>query len=181
MGNGRSAGDCPASLGGKDRLDSARPIARRTRHLGPPPAHGPERGRTTAPGDLVALAYGVDGFSASPLAEGLRSLQTTHLVVAVLVLERALSTRRCGPPADPGLGVPAGSAPPDSAAGSARELVGKLLSKLPPEDRLVITLLDLEEKSVKEISELTGWGQSLVKVRAFRARRKLRKLAKAFK
>lgn len=73
------------------------------------------------------------------------------------------------------------SAPPDSAAGSARELVGKLLSKLSPEDRLVITLLDLEEKSVKEISELTGWGQSLVKVRAFRARRKLRKLAQAFK
>jgi len=73
------------------------------------------------------------------------------------------------------------SAPPDSAAGSARELVGKLLAKLSPEDRLVITLLDLEEKSVKEISELTGWGQSLVKVRAFRARRKLRKLAQAFK
>jgi len=73
------------------------------------------------------------------------------------------------------------SAPPDSTAGSARELVGKLLSRLPPEDRLVITLLGLEEKSVKEISELTGWSQSLVKVRAFRARRKLRKLAEAFK
>ena len=72
------------------------------------------------------------------------------------------------------------SAPPDSIAGSARELVGKLLSQLPPKDRLVITLLDLEEKSVKEISELTGWSPSLVKVRAFRARRKLRKLAKAF-
>jgi RNA polymerase sigma factor (sigma-70 family) len=71
-------------------------------------------------------------------------------------------------------------APPHSAAGSARELVGKLLSQLPPEDRLVITLLDLEEKSVKQISELTGWSQSLVKVRAFRARRKLRKLAEAF-
>jgi RNA polymerase sigma-70 factor (ECF subfamily) len=58
--------------------------------------------------------------------------------------------------------------------------VGKLLSQLPPKDRLVITLLDLEEKSVKEISELTGWSPSLVKVRAFRARRKLRKLAKAY-
>jgi RNA polymerase sigma factor (sigma-70 family) len=70
--------------------------------------------------------------------------------------------------------------PPDLEAGSARELVGKLLARLPPEDRLVITLLDLEEKSVKEISGLTGWSESLVKVRAFRARRKLRKLAKAF-
>ena len=55
------------------------------------------------------------------------------------------------------------------------------MSQLPPKDRLVISLLDLEEKSVKEIGELTGWSHSLVKVRAFRARRKLRKLAEAFK
>ena len=58
---------------------------------------------------------------------------------------------------------------------AANELVGKLLDCLGPEDRLVITMLDLEEKSVAEISELTGWGASLVKVRAFRARAKLRK------
>jgi RNA polymerase sigma-70 factor (ECF subfamily) len=56
----------------------------------------------------------------------------------------------------------------------AREMVEKLLSLLSPDDRLVITLLDLEERSVAEISQLTGWSQSLVKVRAFRARRKLR-------
>ena len=54
------------------------------------------------------------------------------------------------------------------------------LSQLPPEDRLVISLLDLEEKSVKEIAANSpGWSVSLVKVRAFRARRKLRKLAEA--
>jgi RNA polymerase sigma factor (sigma-70 family) len=73
------------------------------------------------------------------------------------------------------------STPPDSAAGSARELVEKLLSQLPPEDRLVISLLDLEERSVKEIAAITGWSLSLVKVRAFRARWKLRKLAEVFK
>ena len=73
------------------------------------------------------------------------------------------------------------SAPPDSTAASALELVGRLLSQLPPEDRLVISLLDLEERSVKEIALITGWSVSLVKVRAFRARRKLRKLATAFK
>ena len=73
------------------------------------------------------------------------------------------------------------SAPPDSTAASALELVGRLLSQLPPEDRLVISLLDLEERSVKEIASITGWSVSLVKVRAFRARRKLRKLATAFK
>jgi RNA polymerase sigma-70 factor (ECF subfamily) len=52
--------------------------------------------------------------------------------------------------------------------------VEKLLALLPVEDRLVITLLDLEERSIAEISELTGWGKSMVKIRAFRARRKLR-------
>jgi RNA polymerase sigma-70 factor (ECF subfamily) len=53
-------------------------------------------------------------------------------------------------------------------------MVEKLLSLLSPDDRLVITLLDLQERSVAEISALTGWSQSLVKVRAFRARRKMR-------
>ena len=57
---------------------------------------------------------------------------------------------------------------------AARELVGKLLESLGVEDRLVINLLDLEQRSVAEIARLTGWSATLVKVRAFRARRKLR-------
>ena len=65
-------------------------------------------------------------------------------------------------------------APDDAMA--AHELVGKLLAQLKPEDQLVIRLLDLEQKTIAEICELTGWNGSLVKVRAFRARRKLRKL-----
>ncbi len=71
------------------------------------------------------------------------------------------------------------SAPPDAAPSSAREVLQRLLSQLAPEDRTVIVWLDLEGKSVKEISQITGWNSSLVKVRAFRARRKLRKLAAA--
>ncbi len=59
---------------------------------------------------------------------------------------------------------------------AASELVHKLLGQLNPDDRMVIQLLDLAQKSVAEISELTGWGKTLIKVRAFRARRKLRKL-----
>jgi RNA polymerase sigma-70 factor (ECF subfamily) len=59
---------------------------------------------------------------------------------------------------------------------ASRELVYKLLDQLKPDDRLVIRLLDLEQRSVAEISELTGWNPSLVKVRAFRARGKLKKL-----
>lgn len=58
---------------------------------------------------------------------------------------------------------------------AARELVERLLERLSPSDRLVITLLDLEQRSVAEIRQLTGWNSSLIKVRAFRARQKLRK------
>ena len=59
---------------------------------------------------------------------------------------------------------------------ASRELLYKLLDQLKAEDRLVLRLLDLEQRSVAEISELTGWNPSLVKVRAFRARGKLKKL-----
>lgn len=59
---------------------------------------------------------------------------------------------------------------------AAHELVHKLLDQLNPEDRMVLQLLDLEQKTLAEVKELTGWNITLVKVRAFRARRKLQKL-----
>ena len=58
---------------------------------------------------------------------------------------------------------------------AARQLVDRILSALSPPARLIITLLELEDRSVKEIAELTGWSVSLVKVRAFRARAEMRK------
>ena len=58
---------------------------------------------------------------------------------------------------------------------AARQLVQRLLAMLSPAARLVITLLEIEDRSVKEISALTGWSTPLVKVRAFRARAELRK------
>ncbi len=58
---------------------------------------------------------------------------------------------------------------------AARELVQRLLGKLSPAARLVITLLEIEERSVKEIAQITGWSVPLVKVRAFRARAEMRK------
>jgi len=61
-------------------------------------------------------------------------------------------------------------------ADAARQLVARLLEQLSPPARLVITLLEIEERSVKEISRLTGWSVPLVKVRAFRARAEMRKL-----
>ncbi len=55
-------------------------------------------------------------------------------------------------------------------------LLFSLLEYLTPEDRTVIVLLHLEEHSIREISDITGWNTALIKVRAFRARRRLRKL-----
>ena len=60
-------------------------------------------------------------------------------------------------------------------AAAAKALVDKILDQLSPSARLVITLLEIEERSIKEIAALTGWSVSLVKVRAFRARAEMRK------
>jgi RNA polymerase sigma-70 factor (ECF subfamily) len=68
---------------------------------------------------------------------------------------------------------------PDAAAedaDAARALVERLLAQLSPQARLIITLLEIEDRSVKEIAKLTGWSVPLVKVRAFRARAEMRKL-----
>jgi RNA polymerase sigma-70 factor (ECF subfamily) len=58
----------------------------------------------------------------------------------------------------------------------AKKVVTELIAQLSPEDRLVVTLLHLEEKSVEEIHALTGWSRSVIKVRAFRARAKMKKM-----
>lgn len=57
---------------------------------------------------------------------------------------------------------------------ASRDLVLHLLGGLKPAERLVIDLLHLQGKAISEISQLTGWSQTLVKVRAFRARQKLK-------
>ncbi len=59
---------------------------------------------------------------------------------------------------------------------AARALVDRVLAQLSPEARLVITLLEIEDRSVKEIAQLTGWSVPLVKVRAFRARAQMKKI-----
>jgi RNA polymerase sigma-70 factor (ECF subfamily) len=71
--------------------------------------------------------------------------------------------------------APSGEDSGDAEA-AARQLVARLLEKLSPPARMIITLLEIEEKSVKEIARLTGWSVPLVKVRAFRARAEMRKL-----
>jgi DNA-directed RNA polymerase specialized sigma24 family protein len=48
-----------------------------------------------------------------------------------------------------------------------------LLATLKPREQMLVRMLDLEKKSLKEVCVLTGWGLSKVKVTAMRARRKL--------
>ncbi len=72
--------------------------------------------------------------------------------------------------------VTSGSEMPDPLQSMAsREIVEKLLAQLAPAERLVLTLLHLDGRSVAEVRQITGWNAPVIKVRAFRARRKLRK------
>lgn len=64
----------------------------------------------------------------------------------------------------------------EQARREAWETVQLLLQHLDPKDRTIITLMDLEEQGVRETARLTGWSESNVKVRAHRARKKMRKL-----
>ena len=61
------------------------------------------------------------------------------------------------------------------AAAAASDLTAKLLDTLDLKDRLIVQMFDLEGRSVRDVQQLTGWGESAIKIRAFRARRKLRK------
>jgi len=56
----------------------------------------------------------------------------------------------------------------------AADLADRVLENLSADDRVVLTLIDGEDASVKEVAELTGWSESKVKVQAFRARRRMR-------
>lgn len=69
-----------------------------------------------------------------------------------------------------------GSSPDASEAIAARDVVDKILSSLSPEDRSLILMVDLEGRSLQEISETTGWSISKIKMRLFRIRPQLRQM-----
>ena len=56
----------------------------------------------------------------------------------------------------------------------AADLADRVLDVLTPEDQVALLMIDGEDASVKEVAEATGWSESKVKVRAFRARKKVR-------
>lgn len=71
------------------------------------------------------------------------------------------------------------AASPESARDdedAARALVQRILDQMSPDARLIITLSEVEGRSLKEIAELTGWSLANVKVRAFRARNQMRQI-----
>jgi RNA polymerase sigma-70 factor (ECF subfamily) len=61
---------------------------------------------------------------------------------------------------------------------ASRELVEKMLGQLKPKERLVVSLMHLEGRSLEEVRQITGWSVPVVKVRAFRARVRLRNIFK---
>src|SRR5471030_2183591 len=66
-----------------------------------------------------------------------------------------------------------GSSPDAGEAIAARDLVDKILSFLSPEERSLILMVDLEGRSLQEISDATGWSVSKIKMRLFRVRPRL--------
>ena len=69
------------------------------------------------------------------------------------------------------------SAPEQASDNSeaAKQLVARLMGMLSPPARLIIQLMEIEDRSFKEIAALTVWSVPLVKVRAFRARAEMKK------
>ena len=82
-----------------------------------------------------------------------------------------------GREAGPGLldAVLRGKVEDEPARLEQRLLLEKLLARLGEAERLILQLSVVEGRSTKEIAELTGWTRANVKVRAFRARRALKK------
>ncbi len=74
--------------------------------------------------------------------------------------------------------LPAEGAHPETEALESEALleVRRAMALLPPKEQLVLTLLELEDRSVKETAVLTGWSEANVKVRAFRARHALKRV-----
>src|SRR5262249_58568900 len=57
----------------------------------------------------------------------------------------------------------------------SRESVEEILKTLRPEDCVLIRMLDIDEFSIAEVQQATGWSPAYIRLRAFRARRRLNK------
>ena len=67
----------------------------------------------------------------------------------------------------------------ESEARSAHEVVSRAMAELPADMRLLLTLLELDDHSVREVASLTGWSEANVKTRGTRARARLKEILEA--
>ncbi len=72
------------------------------------------------------------------------------------------------------------AAPEAAELRDARAVLHRLMDALAPQERALITWLELEQKSAAEVAAFTGWSRTLVRVKAFRARRRLAALFQQF-
>ena len=72
------------------------------------------------------------------------------------------------------LQLESGASPEEQAENHALLLVRRAMTRLHPREQLILTLLELEDKTVREVAGLTGWSEGNVKVRAHRASASLR-------
>jgi RNA polymerase sigma-70 factor (ECF subfamily) len=63
-------------------------------------------------------------------------------------------------------------------AAAQRDLALKLLARLSEEERSLLLLKEVEGHSVEELAEMTGINENTIKVKLFRARQKLVKVAR---
>ncbi len=56
----------------------------------------------------------------------------------------------------------------------AADLLRRILDALPPEDAIILQMIDGDGESIKTVAELMRWSESKVKIKAFRARKKIR-------
>ena len=67
--------------------------------------------------------------------------------------------------------------PPIDVTLAQRDLALKLLARLPEEERMLLLLKEVEGHSVEELAAMTGINENTIKVKLFRARQKLLKVA----
>jgi RNA polymerase sigma-70 factor (ECF subfamily) len=141
--------------------------------------------RRTSPEDLVQTVFmklfaSLDSFSGAAPLEHWVSRIAINTCLNQLAAEKARPELRWADLSEEQTQalevVTAGQAEMDPLQNLAsREIVEKLLAQLAPADRLLMTLMHLEGRTVDEVRQITGWNVPVIKVRAFRARRKLRK------
>jgi RNA polymerase sigma-70 factor (ECF subfamily) len=71
--------------------------------------------------------------------------------------------------------------PHPSEALDARDILDRLLAGLAPRERMLIQWLEIEDRTIEDVRQLTGWSAVRVRVSVFRARAKLNRLYREMK